>query len=104
MEPRRKRIIFFHSPKKYLTAAIILIGVVNVAIALLSLVTDLGAFDMLSYGFARFHGANRDKFTDLYEYSKFKYEKRHAGDCSYGPYLLIGALGIVVSIILSLFI
>lgn len=124
----RKRSIFFHSPKKYLTAAIILVGVVltflifygfdvfknyidgffvggaiNVAIGLLSLVTDWGAFDMLSYGFARFHGANRDKFADLYEYSKFKSEKRRANDCSYGPYLLIGALGIVVSIILSLF-
>lgn len=128
MSKDKKRIIFFHSPKKYLTSSIILFGVVitflifygfdvfvnyvdgffvggavNIAFGGLSLVADMGAFDMLSYGFARFHGANRDKFSDLYEYSKFKSEQRYNKNCSFGPYIIMGILGVVISIILSLF-
>ena len=117
--------IIFHSPIRYIVAfiiaAIITIlylsnttfqvlrayadgmvtgGVVTIFIGLLVLLSNLGAFDMFSYAFSRVSRSNRERYHDLYEYSEDKRIKRSSNRYVFMPYLVVGALFILVSIIL----
>lgn len=117
--------IIFHSPIRYIVAfiiaAIITIlylsntsflvlrayadgmvtgGVFTIFIGLLVLLSNFGAFDMFSYAFSRVSRSNRERYHDLYEYSEDKRIKRSSNRYVFMPYLVVGALFILVSIIL----
>ncbi len=68
----------------------------------LSWCCSLGAYDMMSYLFVR-KGPNGSKPT-LYDYSEQKRVERSANKLSFLPYIITGAVFVIISLILFIFI
>lgn len=76
-------------------------GFVDIFIGGLILVTKLGAFNTIGYGFARILG-NRKKYEDLYDYNERK-SSSYRGSYSFLIFFFIGLIGIIISVILMAF-
>lgn len=75
-------------------------GAFSVLFGLLVLVIYLGAFDTFAYGFKRIFNRTNGKYNDLVEYENVMKEKRSKNKFIFVPYLVVGVLFILVSIIL----
>ena len=118
------RRVFFHSPKRYITglllaAALTLLilyqkgfdrtiyfvdafsaaGGIVFLIGLLQLVSYWGAFDTFGYGISKL--GNYKRYADLYEYTQKKREARGRGELVFIPFLVVGAVFILISLIIS---
>lgn len=117
--------IFFHSPIRYIVSFVLSTcitvaylfstnfkilkcyadgmlagGAFSVLFGLLVLVIYLGAFDTFAYGFKRIFNRTNGKYNDLVEYENVMKEKRSKNKFIFVPYLVVGVLFILVSIIL----
>jgi len=121
------RKIFIHSPIRYIVAVVIdalvvvlsivpnpkvpyqfmvsfsTAGAVTILFGLLVLLANFGAFDMFSYAFLSLRKANRDTYKDLYQYSQIKKEKRSKHMFTFIPYVTVGLLSIIISLIILIF-
>lgn len=76
-------------------------GAVSILLGLLIWVTAAGAFDTLGYGFSSFRfTSRRDK--NFYEYTLRKKEKRTRQGKRFLPYLVIGAVFLVISFLIPI--
>lgn len=85
--------------KIYYVDAFSVAGAVSILLGLLFWVSAAGAFDTIGYGFSTL-GSNR-KYKDLYEYSVRKKEKRSRHKGSFLPYIIVGAVFLAVSALIS---
>lgn len=85
--------------KIYYVDAFSVAGAVSVLLGLLFWIAAAGAFDAIGYGFSTFRTDRRDK--DLYEYSVRKKEKRSRNKGSFLPYIIVGAIFMAVSALIS---
>ena len=74
-------------------------GAVSVLFGLLMLVTSLGAFNMFGYAFSGFR--TERKYKDLYEYTVAKQEKVSKQKKIYIPYIVVGVVFLIISLVLS---
>ena len=122
-----KRKIIFHSPIKYLIIfvltsvicfvialiknftligfvdAFFISGTITFVIGLLSLLSYFGAFDTFAYSFTYIknsYSKTNNKNNDFYNYKQMKIMKRKKENFSFTPYLIIGLIFIIISIIL----
>ena len=122
-----KRKIIFHSPIKYLIIfvltfvicfvialiknftligfvdAFFVSGVVTFVVGLLSLLSYLGAFDTFAYSFSyvkNSYSKSNNKNIDFYNYKQNKILKREKSNFSFTPYLMIGFVFLIISVVL----
>lgn len=122
-----KQKIIFHSPIKYLlifilTSIVCLLisfiknftligfvdaffisGTITFVIGLLSLLSYFGAFDTFAYSFTYIknsYSKTNNKNNDFYNYKQMKIMKRKKENFSFTPYLIVGLIFIIISIIL----
>lgn len=74
-------------------------GAVSVLLGLLFWVASAGAFDTIGYGFSFFRSDR--KYQDLYEYTVRKKEKRSRQKKPFVPFMAVGAVFLVVSVVIS---
>lgn len=69
-------------------------------------ITRLGTFDILAYSFYRlfesFRAGDVKKYDTYYDYRNAKAESRHHSRPSYLPFLIIGAIALVLALIFTL--
>jgi len=115
---------FFHSPVHYVVALVLNVffsllvlwlkgfdklffyvdafsvaGALSVLFGLLLLVSALGAFNTFGYAFSYFRAERR--YKDLYEYTLAKQEKQAMRQKTYMPYIVVGAVFLIMSWLLS---
>ena len=76
-------------------------GFVLIGVGGLSWCASVGAYDMFSYMFTK-RGPNGYKPT-LYDYSQAKREKCKQNKLSFLPYIVVGAVFVIISLILFIF-
>ncbi len=86
--------------KIYYVDAFSTAGGVSVLLGLLFWITAAGAFDTFGYGFSVIF--SNGKYKDLYEYSTRKRERRGGGYKSFLPYLVVGAVFVAASVLISI--
>lgn len=120
--------IFLHSPKKYLVSLVIMVVLIIsslsmkgfnllvnycnaffiaaalfIGIGFLSILTNLGTFDVFSYSGKyvanRIRNVNIEKYP---EYTENKKEKRKKFRFNFVPYMVLGLIGLIVAIILQI--
>ncbi len=74
-------------------------GAVSVLFGMLLWVTSVGAFSTFGYAFSTFRSER--KYKDLYEYTKAKQEKQAKQKKTYVPYIVVGAVFLLISFVLS---
>lgn len=119
--------IFLHSSGRYIASAIISVivtflyllsygfdtflnycnglsigGAVTFLIGGLVMVSYLGGFDTITYGFSTIKKDGKGKYLDLYDYSTKKKEERKTKKLPFIPYFTVGGIVIIISFILSL--
>lgn len=85
--------------KIYYVDAFSVAGAVSVLLGLLSWISAAGAFDTIGYGFSTF--SSDRKYKDLYEYTVRKKEKRSRQKGAFLPYIIVGAVFLAVSALIS---
>ena len=75
-------------------------GAVLVLVGLLGVVSYLGAFDTVGYGFHTL--APERRYKDLYEYAAAKKKKRSRRELTFMPFINVGLVFLAVSLILRL--
>lgn len=122
-----KQKIIFHSPIKYLiifilTSIVCLLisfiknftligfvdaffisGTITFVIGLLSLLSYFGAFDTFAYSFSyvkNSYSKSNNKNIDFYNYKQNKILKREKSNFSFTPYLIIGFVFLIISVVL----
>lgn len=86
--------------KIYYMDAFSVAGAVSILLGLLFWITAAGAFDTIGYGFSTL-GRKRDK--DLYAYTVRKKEKRSRKKGTFLPYIVVGAVFLMISFLISAF-
>ncbi|MFA6829941.1 MAG: DUF3899 domain-containing protein [Bacilli bacterium] len=85
----------------------IIIGSLYIAYVALSLVTREGFFDLFSFQLSNlissFRPGNHVRYPDAYEYKKMKEEKRKQGRFVWIPWVSVGVLMIILSIIFAIY-
>lgn len=85
--------------------ALFITGAIFIAGAIMSVVTYHGGFDTFGYsGHAlvySFRPEKGKKYNDMYEYVQVKKEKRRGNKYNFVPWLIIGAVYVVSSLIVS---
>ena len=81
-------------------------GFVSLAVLVLKILTNEGAFDTFGYAFAsffwKFTPPDHDrKYKDLYEYKQKKIEKRKTTPLFFVPYVVVGFIYIIVACIIE---
>lgn len=74
-------------------------GAISVLFGILFWVSLAGAFNMFGYAFAYFRGEQR--YKDFYEYTKAKDEKYARRQKVYVPYMVVGVVFLIISLVLS---
>lgn len=74
-------------------------GAVSVLFGLLLWTSEAGAFSTFGYAFSTFRSER--KYKDLYEYTKAKEEKRAKHKKTYMPFIVVGVVFFLVSVVLS---
>ncbi len=77
-------------------------GISLIFIGLLSLVSYLGAFYAFGYGFSQIFG-NKSNYKDLYDYTTRKIEIRKRKNFIFMPYIIVGIIFVIISLILMCF-
>ena len=77
-------------------------GISLIFIGLLSLVSYLGAFYAFGYGFSQIFG-NKSNYKDLYDYTARKIEIRKRKNFIFMPYIIVGIIFVIISLILMCF-
>ena len=77
-------------------------GISLIFIGLLSLVSYLGAFYAFGYGFSQICG-NKSNYKDLYDYTTRKIEIRKRKNFIFMPYIIVGIIFVIISLILMCF-
>jgi len=85
--------------KIYYVDALSVAGSVSILLGLLVWITEAGAFDTIGYGLSTFRSER--KYQDLYEYSLLKKEKRSRKDKPFLPYIVVGAVFLLLSLLVS---
>lgn len=86
--------------KIYYVDALGVAGAVSILLVLLSWIASAGAFDTVGYGFSALFSDR--KYKDLYDYTARKNEKRSRRRKSFVPFLIVGAVFLVVSFLIPL--
>lgn len=85
--------------KIYYIDAFSVAGSVSILLGLLTWITDAGAFDTVGYGFSALF--NGKKYKDLYEYTLRKQEKRSRKKLGFLPNIIVGAVFLLISFLIS---
>lgn len=78
-------------------------GAVTFMIGCLMLLSHLGAFDTIVYGFSTFKGSKR-KYHDLYDLTQEKNLVRSRAKWTFFPFIFVGFVFLVIGFVLNLFV